>query len=74
MVVYETEFIIRPNLTCTIKATKIWKIRSVRSVHDWSGAHRKLKKSDHSEYIAYMKISSELHELEDKKHFTQSVN
>lgn len=48
MVVYETEFIIRPNLTSTIKAMKIWKIRSVRSVHDWSGAQRKLKKHDHS--------------------------
>lgn len=48
MVVYETKFIIRPNMTCAIKGMKIWKIRGVRSVHDQSGSHRKLKKYDHS--------------------------
>jgi len=46
MVVYETEFI--TNLTCAIKAMKIWKTRSVRSVHDQSDSRRKLKKPDHS--------------------------
>lgn len=48
MIVYETKFIIRPNLTCAIKAMKIWKIRSVRSSHDQSGDHRKVKKPIHS--------------------------